>query len=89
MGIDPTIVTFLLVFVPVVLIVAVAFLLIKCTELHVSRAQRVIARSLRSSDREQQSSPPKSEHSDGATLVGSTHDVEKGKAGTPGPSQEA
>ena len=89
MGIDPAIATFLLVFVPVVLIIVVAFVLIKFAESRISRAHRLIARSHRSSDGGSPEDESKTEHSDAATLVGSSHDVEKGKADNPRPGQEA
>ena len=93
MGIDPTVVTFLLVFVPVILVVGIAFLAVKLTEWNsiaflaakltewnIWRAARLISRLHRSSESsEASSSPGHSDYSDASTLVGSKpHDVEKG-----------
>ena len=90
MGIDPTVVTFLLACVPVILVVGIALFAFKCAEWHISVASRLIGRPHRSSESSEASvGPGRSEHSDATTLVGSDQDVEKGQTNRPGSGQEA
>ena len=94
-AIDPTVVTFLLVFVPVVLLIGFAFLLVKLAEKRVWSIFRLIGKFHRPSARPRSTSRDRSEHSEhsdltnATTIVNSTQDVEKGQAVSSRKTEEA